>query len=281
MKLSKTTLLNAIKKITIFDLLVILILAGGVVFATLFLLKQEKWIKVEVKISPKEWWWDSKLPPHWLTRSLKVGQMQYDALGRTQAKIIDIRDYEYNGARRLTYVMVNLKAEYDNRTKRYKFNQRPLEIGDPIDLSFDSLGTQGAITYIEGLPDPRTWEDIIVTMRVINLDSVFPETLGIQPWRAEAIHIGDEMKDSQGRVVATILEKTEKPADKIIATSYGNAVVVPDPLKKDVELKVKLRTSKQSTLNYFLEEFKIKAGVQIPLSLPSIDIWPEITKVVE
>lgn len=270
-----------LKRLTIFDWLVVFVAIGGLFFAAIFLFKQERWIRVEVKISPKEWWWDSKSPPQWLTRSLAVGQKEYDALGRAQAEIVDIHDYEYVGSRKLTYLTINLKAEYDKRTNKFKFNHKPLDIGSPIELSFNSLGTAGTLTFVEGIPDPRLWEDKVVEARVINLDNVFPETMGIKPWAADAIHIGDEMKDSRGRVVATILQKSVTLADKVVTTADGRIMTGKDATRNDVYLTMKLKTSKQGTLNYFLDEFKVKVGFQIPITLPSIDIWPEITKIVE
>jgi len=143
------------------------------------------------------------------------------------------------------------------------------------------VGVDGLISFIEGVEDKRVWEEKIVEARVTLLSGIFPETLGIFPWRAEAIKIGDEMKDTQGRVVAEVLEKRVSPAEKIVTTADGRVFTRQDPIKKDVILVVKIKTVKEEGVNYFLDVFKVKVGQAIFLSFPEIDIYPEITKIIK
>lgn len=268
-----------LKRLTIFDWFAVLAVFLTAVFLILFIFKQERWVRVDVGIFPEEWWRDNRPPPYWLTNSIHRGDKQYDVLGRETAEVIDVKNYQLGGGRTRTDLILNLKTEVDRRKRKLKFNHRPLEVGGPIDLTMGSIGTRGVITYIEGMPDPRVFEEKIVEARLVDRTTVFPETLGVQPWIAEVIKIGDQMRDSQGRVVAEILEKNIKPAEKIIVTSDGRVLVNQDPLKKDVSLVIKLDTLKQGETNYFLGEMKIKVDSVIFLALPKIDIDPVITKV--
>lgn len=270
-----------LRRLTVFDWLVVFVILLGLIFLALFIFKEERWIKVEVRVAPGEWWWGSEKPPYWLTDMIKKGDEQYDSLGRKTAEILDIKSYEWGGERKIVYLTLNLRAEVDKRRKKLKFNHQPLEIGGPIDLELERVGVQGLVTFIEGVPDTRVWEEKIVEARVTHWSEIFPETLGMFPWRAEAIKIGDEMKDTQGRVVAEVLDKKVKPAEKIVVTEGGGVFIRQDPIKKDVILTIKLKTVKQEGVNYYLDNLKVKVGTTVLLALPEIDIWPEITKIIE
>jgi len=229
-------------RLTVFDWLVVLVVVFSLVFLGLFIFKKEKWVRVEVKIAPEQWWWEGKEPPYWLVDRIKKGDEQYDSLGRKIAEVLDTKVYEFAGGRKMAWVTLNLKAEVDNRRKKLNFNHRPLEIGKPVDLEIGKVGVEGLVSFIEGAEDKRLWEEKIVEARVTLSTNVFPETLGIFPWRAEAIKVGDEMKDIQGRVVAKVLEKRVAPAEKIVTTADGRVFVSQDPIKKDVILVVRLKT---------------------------------------
>lgn len=270
-----------LKRLTIFDYLTILVVITSLIFLDFFIFKKEKWIKVEVRVTRPEWWWKSKNPPYWLVDQIKKGSAQYDTLGRKVAEVLEVRNYELGGNRKVVYLTLDVKVEVDKRKKKLKFEHRPLEIGKPVELEFGTIGFQGLVTFIEGIPDLRNWEDKIVEARVLAVSNIFPETLGVLPWKAEAIKVGDQMKDSQGRVIAKILAKKVLPAEKIVTTSDGRVLMRQDPVKKDVILKVKLKTFKQENINYYLDDIKVKVGSAIFLALPEIDILPEITKILE
>jgi len=270
-----------LRRLTVFDWLTILVVLAGLTFLALFIFKEEKWIKVEVKISRPEWWWNAKPPPYWLADTIQKGDKQHDSLGKKVAEVLDIKSYEWGEERKMTYLILNLKVEVEKRKKILKFNHRSLEIGKSIDLELSKTGMQALVTFIEGIPDTRIWEDKIVEVKVAHWSNIFPETLGLFPWRAEAIKVGDQMKDSQGRVIAEVLSKKAAPAEKIVTTADGHVFVRQDPLKKDVTLMIKLKTFRQNGIDYYLHDIKLKVGSQILLALPEIDIWPEVTKILD
>lgn len=272
-------LLNFLRRLTVFDWLVVFVVLFGLVFLALFVFKEEKWVEVEVKISRPEWWWETKSPPSWLVDRIEKGDEQYDNLGRKVAEVLEIKSWGSETKR--TYLILNLKAEVDRRKKKLKFNHRPLEVGKPIELELGGVGAEGVVTFIEGMPDARVWEEKIVEARLIDYADVFPETLGVMPWKVEAIKIGDKMYDTQGGVVAEVLNKKVSPAEKIVKTSDGRVFVRQDPIKKDVALTLKLKTFKEKGINYFLDDTAVKVDNLVPLFLSNIDIYPVITKIVE
>jgi len=224
-------------------------------------------------------WWDQREPPIWLPGKLGIGDVQKDGLGHVVAEVEDMTSW--GSVDRTTYLLLKAKVEEDKRTGKLKFNNQPLEVGRVIDLELGGVGTPALVTNIEGLPDPREWKNLIVEARMVEYVDVFPETIGVQPWKEEAVKIGDQMKDTRGRVVAEILDKKVKPADKIVVSDSGAVFIRPDPLKKDVTLLLRMKVFEQDGTYYFLDDSVVKIGTSFPLFLPEIDLWPEVTKIIK
>lgn len=247
-----------LNKLTPFDWLAILVILAALVFAAPFIFKQERWLTVEVKMAPEQWWWEANPPPYWLADTVKVGDKAYDALGRKIAETVDVRTLEWGATRKEAYLTVNLKANYDRRKQKFTFKQRPLEVGRPIELELGGAQILGLITYVEGLPDERQK----VTKKVA------AKILGVQPWIAVAIPAGGGMKDSRGRVLARVLDKRVELAREFTAVG----TVATNPLKRDVTLTLELETVEQGGIFYFREGQAVKVGQLLWIQLPGVDI---------
>lgn len=283
--MSMTRIIRFLKKtgkhLTIFDYISIALAAGVIVILGLFFFRKLEWVEVEVRVAPADFFWSEKKPPYWLANNISVGDFELDSLGRKVAEVLEIRVFERGEDKKAVYLKVKLRAVKNRRKNQYLFKSKPLGIGSSIELRLSRVFLTSLVTFIEGVPDTRVWEEKIVRVRWMIRSDVFPETLGVMPWKAEAVKVGDQMRDTQGRVVAEVLEKRVRPAEKIVITANGRVFVRLDPIKKDVTLMVKLKTFKQQGVDYFLDDFKVKVGSSIFLSLPEIDISPEITNIIE
>lgn len=266
-------LFSRLFRLSVFAWLAIMVIGLGLLFIFFFVSQKERWVTAEIRIIPES--------PYWLADTLRKGDLQYNNLGRKIAEVVDIQNYQWFEEKKMVYLTVSLKAGYNSRTKKLTFNYRPLEIGKPIELEVGNVGFMGVITDLDNEKDHWEWQERIVEVRVSLWSGIFPETLGLPSWRAEAIKVGDKMVDSQGRILAEVLEKNEKPAEKIVVTDDGRVLLREDPLKKDVVLRAKLRTIQREGVSYFLDDIKIKVGSNILLALPEIDILPEITKIIK
>ncbi len=281
---------NTFSRLTLFDWISIALVAGVIVVLGIYFMRSWEWVEAEVKVSPPDIFRTDKDAPFWLANNLKKGDSETDSFGRKVAEIIDMRAIDVPNQsltnpisqnNKNVYIKVKLRAVKDRQKGTYQFKSKQLAVGSPIELRFPRVFLTGVVTFISGVPDNRIWEDKIVETRLVNLTNVFPETLGIQPWVADVIKIGDKMKDSQDRVVAEVLDKRISPAEKIVTTTDGRIFVGQDPIKKDVFLTLKLKTYKQEGVNYFLDNFKVKVDEDIILALPQIDLLPKITKILQ
>ncbi|PJE67793.1 hypothetical protein COU95_00395 [Candidatus Shapirobacteria bacterium CG10_big_fil_rev_8_21_14_0_10_40_9] len=283
--MTKEKVLKFFKKtlshLTLFDWIAVSLVAVIIVVLGIYFLRRWEWVEAEVKISPPDYFWTEKNPPFWLADSLRVGDGEIDSFGRKTAEITDIKAFEVPQNKKSIYLKMRLRAVKDRNKGTYQFKSKQLAVGSPIELRFPRIFLTGVVTFVSGIPDTRFWEDKIVEARLLTWTDVFPETLGVQPWIAEAVKVGDQMKDTQERVVAEVLAKKVAPAEKIVTTDDGRVFVTQDPLKKDVILTLKLKTFKQKGVNYFLDDFKVKVDSDIILALPQIDLYPRITKIVK
>lgn len=260
-------------RLTFFDYLSLALATGLIITLVLFFQRKVEWLEVEFR---------SARAPYWAAGKISVGDCELDGLGRKVAEVLSVRQFEGGKSWETDLrLKLRLRGVWDRKKKQYLFRSKPLGIGSYLTLNLSQVLIEGYVTNIEGTPDTRFWEDKIVEARLVTLSEVFPETIGVFPWEAEAVKVGDQMKDAQGEIVAEVLEKIVKPAKRIVTSQNGKIFVQSDPVKKDVILKIKLKTTKKGEINYFLEDTKVKIGERFSLHLPAISLYPVITKVLD
>lgn len=271
------------KRLTVFDYLSLALAIGVILIIGFFFLRKWEWVEAEIKVAPESYFWlEGVNSPHWLANKINVGDYELDGLGRKMAEVLDTRIYESGGVgERTVHLKIKFRVIRDWRKKEYLFKSRPLQIGSPVELRLSRVFLTGLVTYIEGVPDTRVWEEKIIEARALMLDEIFPETTGLMPWVVEAVEIGDKMYDRQERIIAEILDKKVRPAEKIVQTSSGRVLIQTDPIKKDLFLKIRLKTVKEDGINYYLDDIEVKVDRTVPLHLSNIDINPVITKILE
>jgi len=271
MKVYFAKLKKVISKLTIFDWLAILGIVAAIAFLGFNIFREEKWVRVEVRLEP-DWRWESQLPPYWLADSIKVDDEEVNNRGEAIAKIEDLKIYERGSDKKDVYFLARLRVVVGGRDKKMKYKNIPLEVGAPIELHLNNTFVRGLVIYVEGLPDKSNWIEKEVEVKA----------MGKHPWEADAIQVGGQMRDGRGRVVAEVLEKKVELAKEVtMTTKYGEsvAIIMTNPLRRDLTLKVKLLMSEQSGSWYFLKNQKIKVGGDIIISLSEIDISGNISRI--
>lgn len=264
-----------LRKLTVFDWLVVFVVLATLAFFSSYLFRVERWVEVEVLVSPEKWWWQAESPPFWLAESIEIGDNELDAFGRKVAEVADYRIYEKGGSTKDVYLKLNLKIGIDKRKKKLVFKNRPLEVGSPIELNLSNTLINGMVTYVQGLPDKRKTVE----------KKIKAKWMDIFPSQAEIVTIGSKMQDGQGRAIAEILDKKVSYAEKtILETESGDRLYVTatDPLRRDVVLTIWLLTKEQGGILYFTDNQKIKVGERIWIYFPEIDIQGAlITEILE
>jgi hypothetical protein len=220
-------------------------------------------------------------PQAWFVYLFKEGMRERDGLGRTSAEIEKVNYYDSGEAKKAVYLNLRLRVDYNKRSRNYLYKGKPLLIGSPIKIEFEDIITEGLVTSVEGVDDPRKDVELIVKSQIFDLNPVFPETNGVQPFLAEAINVDDKVRDSNGREVITVLEKTEEAAKKIVTNDKGEVFLRRDPVKKDVYLTLKLLVRQINDEYYLFDDIQVKIGNGIPIHTVNYSIWPVVTEILK
>ncbi len=243
-----------------------------------FIFQKKTYVTADLFISGGEWWWITADPPYWLSNPVIQGASEYDLSGRKVVEVLQVEKFDQQ-ARKTMLIRAKLLVTKNLRTKKLRFKQIPLEIGSTIVISPGNIGMYANVVGIEGIQDLSPQEEKIITTCWYN----------VFPWQADAIHVGDVMKDGSGNEVAQVLYKAVSIAEKTIVTEnnqfiYGTPTKQvgqlilsrSDPLRRDVTLELKIKVRKIENQSYFGVVQNVKIGELLFLSLPEIFINPTI-----
>lgn len=266
-------------KMTLFDLFLVLLFLSGVIFFILVTFRETSKIVVTVKVGQDDIRKTDDGLNELFSQLFYPGMVEKDGSGKTQAEVIKVLTYEYFPNHRAVYLTLKLKALYTKSTNKYAFKGRPLLIGYPIKLELDHLNVDGMVTNIEGVKDPRKKVSLLVEAQIWNESLTFTETSGIKPYIAEAIKAGDEVMDSNGKVIVNVISKKVSDAKRLVTTADGQTVIRTNPFLKDVNLVLRIEANEINNKYYFLDDIPVRIGQAIPINFSYISIFPEITKI--
>lgn len=267
------------KKISFFDLILTLIFIFLAIFLFIFLFRKNQYIEVVVKITNDNVLYAESYPPNWFVNLLKKGMSEKDGLGRVTAEIKDIYWYDSEPTRKAAYLLLRIKATYNKKANQYSYKGKPLLVASPIKIQFEKVLVNGLVTNIQGLEDSRETKVMLMETQLIENNGVFPNVRGVEPFLAEAINIGDEVKSHDGSSLIKIIDKKVFPATRIVTNDRGQVFLEKDPLLKDVYLTLKVKVKKINNEYYLYDDIHLKIGRGIPVNLEKVTVWPTITQI--
>lgn len=250
-----------LKKSTLFNLLIVLLILSSIGLAVKFLLKKEKWVTVELWGTAGEWWWQTEAPPYWIANAIQVGDVEYDASGRKIGEVLEIKKYEDNEKKEFL-LKVKLKVDINPKTGSLRYKNNNLEIGNPLIIKPAKKSITGSVVWIEGVEDEREKKDLNITLKLYSA----------YPWMAEVINVGDKMTDENGEVIAEILNKKVELAEMTVVTDWGEVLARRDPLKRDITLKVRIKVVKAVNQWFFAKTQEVKVANPLRLGMPNYNI---------
>lgn len=247
-------------RIDVAAFLILLLILASVAVGIKFFLRKEKWIEVEIKGGPGNWWWVTPAPPYWLANAVEKGDVEVDYRGRVIAEIFDFRAYKTGEATTDFYIKARLNVKFDKTSGRFRYKGEPVEVGVPITLETATALITGNIIWVEGREEGERVEKVVK----LKLYEKYP-------WEAEAIAVGDTMTDGEGDIVAKILDKRVERAEITVETDRGDVLARRDPLKRDITLDVKLVTIKYGDELLFRKDQIVKVGKKLLIQTPHYD----------
>ncbi len=256
----------------------------------LFLSPKSSDVTVTVRLADKDLiWLDSGSPKGIPAEAIREGMVEKDLFGRTVAEVIRVvafdqpRSESYYVNKKTVYVTLKLRAAYNPKRDQYRYEGTLLQVGDWIRLTVQSTVINGIVVMLPA-KDRQELKWMTVKTQIKNegpfLYEPFNETTGIDRFAADAINVGDKATDSDGNVLAEVLDKRVQPASVMTGDQYGNIYDKKHPRKVDVFLTVKVAVRKVGNEWYYLDVLPVKVNVPLPLFLSNIDIEPRITEIV-
>lgn len=250
-----TRIIHIIKKLTVIDWVVGILLLGIVGFFLISsTMKAQRWVTVTLRVSGDQWYYNLAPPEYWYANNLVRGQVAYDSFGKKTAEILSVENYDIGGPNRLIIVRLKLLTSFNKKSKTYTFNYQTLQIGSPLDLTFGTNNLHGLVTYIDSTSIPYAMTDIQVKL------------LGVYPWEAASYQPGLQMKDFEGNTVATIRSVETQDTQAIqLQNQYGGLVAIPslNSQYKDVTLRLSLKTIPVHGVPFYIDGSAIKIGNHI------------------
>jgi len=222
--------------------------------------------------------WDASGSKMWFSDLFHKGMKERDGLGNVKAELLDTFSYEKTPARITVYLTTKLRVVYNRASNTYTYKGTPVLIGSKIKVNFDNLLVEGLITDIEGVSDKREKRLITVEAQIREENSTYLETSGTKAYIADAIKVGEEIKDNNGNTIIKIIDKKVEPAQRVVVTSDGRAMLRVDPVRKDIYLTLEINALKIGERYFLLNDIPIVIDYSLPINTPHLSLFPVVTK---
>jgi len=278
---------RGVKKWGIIDLLGFGVFVLMLLTAVFFFLRRSVYINVVLRVAQNDSLQTYYSLPMWYLENLKPGMEQKDLLGRPVISIVKNFSYSSNSSDKVVYLTLKLLTTFDKKSGIYSYEGVPLLVGSYQNLKIKGISIRGVVHRIENKdykPEKKMYliEGYINPAIVENQDPYTAETMtdGVQNYLADKVVKGLKILDSDGTVIAEILEVRKEVAYRKFI--YNNQLVeVPDNERKKVRLKAKIETERYGDVFLFRNEMSLKINHNVYLSFSDFDLPVTITDVSE
>lgn len=281
------SLLRKVGFIEYFGISVLLVVAALIY---IFVSPKSTDVLVTLRLADKDLiWLDGGSPRGVRANTVKVGMKETDLFGRTTAEVVKVTSFDQPRVesayvnKKTVFVTLRLRTSYNKRKNQYRYEGMVLQSSDWLRLTIQSTVINGVLVMVPSQNmKPPTYVTLKAQLKLEGpfLYEPFNETTGVDRYSADAISVGDKAMDSDGVLLAEVLEKTVRPASVTTVDQYGNIYERQHPRKVDVFLTLRIATQIVDNQMYYLDSIPIKVNLPIPLFLNKIDIEPRVTEIV-
>lgn len=268
------------KKLTIFDILILCLACAALIFFFFFSKRQVEFTTVRIKVTDDDALYATTMPTIEYAKSFLVGDVEKNEIGQETAKITRVESYNITAQKKVVILDISVKASFKPRKNQYSLKGKPLIYGTPLTFNFTKVRVTGLVVTVPGdLEEEEKREGKKVIQAQLRWENrEFSDVYGVPEYIASAVQVGDSVTDSQGNVLAKILEVKTEPALRTIFVS-GRAATVRDPILKDVFYTVEVKTKTIENKTYMFDFQPIQIGEVVPLNFSQISVFPVITKI--
>ncbi len=268
-------------KLTYFDLFFGIIFLTMILGVFLFFYRKKEYVNIRVKVTDQDVLFANANPKTWYANRFEVGDKETDELGRVISEVTGIETFNMSGDSKAVYLDIRIKAVYDRRTKIYSARGANLIFGDTIRFNFSKVTFNALITESPSTANQKNFsiEEKEITTILRGTGSLERGPAALEPQILEAIKKGDAIKDSNGNVLAEVLNVTTRPGQRVIQNDRGDLLLRNDPYYKDAIITLKIRVKNYKGEPFAFDNIPVKLGVYIPLNFNYASVWPIITQI--
>lgn len=258
-----------IRKLSIFDFLILGLALSFIIFLGLSIFRQKIWLEIELRLMSEKLLWGFKYPPAWFVESINIGDKEYNFKGEEVAKITDIRTYKTGGEEENVYIKAKIRVTKDVRGEKLRYSNSIVEVGAPLNMHIGNTLISGIVTSINK------------KKRIVG-KTIQVGGMGKNLWEVDHVNVGDEIKDGQGNTIAKVLEKEVEPTKVVYFYQKPASFLAFSPEEKiyDIYLKLKIKVEVIDNDWYFKGIDKLLIGNSIQLDFPEVSLGhTEIIKI--
>lgn len=273
-----------VKPLTLIDYIIFTtLLLGGILFL-LFFKRENTFIDIRLKVADPDIQRINRLHLDEYAVNFTSGDKELNEIGQTIAEIIQVDSYHLFPGTQATYLNMRVKANYNPKRNQYSIKGIPVAVGQSFTFTLSRVKFQGIVVNFPGaVPTAeRINEKKLITVQLRDTERKYSEysnSYGVPYYIAEAIKMGDEIKDFRGNLLVKVLKVDIKSAKRTIITSDNRAITVTDPELKDVFLVLKVNVYSQGGRLYMFDYRPVSVGQLLPIDFPNINIQSTIIEI--
>ena len=276
-----TAVIRAIqKRIGLFELLVLIVVIALGMFAQSFLFSKGDTVYVRMRVVDRDIQYiDEGMPLARVANKYEKGLVSKDGLGRVTAEVMNIEgfDRKYNSdtftEKEDIYIVLKLRASYSQRSEGYKYQGMTIATGEWLNVNFGELTAHGFIVDVSR-------EDFGEKRELLTVDTLYQSgndaNGDTDQYYAEAIAVGDKVRDAGGNIIAEVTEKRVEPMRVMTVDQYGAVHTAYHTVKKSIFLTLRLFVEKREDEYYYQDSIAVKTGGTLPLFFPKLILYTKI-----
>lgn len=282
------TLKQRVRRVGFIEYAGIAVLLLLVAFGYVFVSPNSKDVLVTIRLADKDLiWLDSGSPKGVPAESVRVGMKETDMFGRVNAEVVRVTSFDqphkeiYYINKKTVYVTLRLRTSHNPKNNQYRYEGTVLQVGDWVRFTVQSTMINGIVTMVPSQDKPKpVWVTVKTRLKSEGIYLVENEMSGVDQTTANSVSKGDQVKDSEGNVLAEVLDKAVSPALVTVPDMWGFLHVREHPRKVDVVLTLRIAAYETAGELYYLDVVPIKLNTSLPLFFPFVDVEPRIVEIV-
>ena len=259
-------------KIGRFDLFVILLLIIVLVIGVRVLSQEKTWVYVEMQVCQENPIPRYNFPvncgrvPSFFSEGISEGDKAYNLRGNVIGEILGLDAFavrnkavrgvfeleHFDDVERIRNIFVRAKLLVREKKGIYQYQDQPIQVGSPLEISTKKMNLYGIIKNIEN--EERTIKPVFEERIIkVKMRRQLPEF--VSSFRQGLIET-----DENGRIIAKLLDLTVEQHQTSVANDDGELVLAIDPYYKDLVATLKILAIKGNQGCYFQDHAILVGG---------------------